>query len=276
MKKFNESRDDLAPYGLTCELWQTHLTSRPDRHNEIEINFMLDGSLTYLFHSKKIRTEKGKIIIFWALQPHQIVDFDEVSSYYVITIPFNIFSSWNLPSSFTNSLLQGEIQSMDVNDINNAKNKFQTWETDLNKKVEVLKEICILEIQALLKRYIYKNRYNVMKLSDNSEMSVVENMAVYIATNFTKGIRVNDVADHANLHPDYANQIFKKSFGTTISSYLAQQRVLFAQRQLTATNKSITSISYEAGFNSISRFNATFKKMNGTTPRDYRIGNRVV
>jgi len=275
MKKFNESRSDLKPYGFTCELWKSHLMRRPDRHNEIEINFLLDGSLTYLIHNMKIKTEKGKVLIFWALLPHQIVEFDEVSPYYVVTIPINFLSSWNLSNSFIDRLLRGEVQMMEIDDVSKIENMFQSWEKDLNQGLTELREVCIVEIQAFLKRLIYHNKDNIELTSDNLNLSVVEKMALYIAANFTKGIRVNDVALHVNLHPDYANQIFKNAFGVTISSYLMEQKVLFAQRQLTASNKPITSIAYEAGFNSISRFNATFKGINKVTPREYRINSKA-
>jgi len=65
------------------------------------------------------------------------------------------------------------------------------------------------------------------------------------------------------LHPDYANVIFKKTFGYTISDYLLEQRVLYAKRKLSITQDSITSIAYDSGFNSISRFNASFRKSSG-------------
>ncbi|WP_133672797.1 helix-turn-helix domain-containing protein [Maribacter caenipelagi] len=43
-----------------------------------------------------------------------------------------------------------------------------------------------------------------------------------------------------------------------------------AQRKLISTDKSTTNISYECGFNSISRFNLAFKRINNCTPREFR------
>ncbi|GEM_PF-2341802 len=66
LKHFDESREDLKPYRLTCELWESYLMPKPDQHNEVEINFLIEGSLTYLIHDKKIKVEKGKLVAFWA------------------------------------------------------------------------------------------------------------------------------------------------------------------------------------------------------------------
>src|SRR5215813_1892146 len=37
---FDTRRRDFAPYGFTCEVWEPRQMLRPDRHDEIEINFL--------------------------------------------------------------------------------------------------------------------------------------------------------------------------------------------------------------------------------------------
>lgn len=270
LKHFDESRQDLEPYGLTCELWESYLMRKPDRHNEIEINFLLEGSLTYLIHNKKIRAEKGKIIIFWGLMPHQIVGFDKISPYYVVTVPLNLISHWKLSHNFLDNLLRGEVYLIDDDSIDKLDYFLKLWTKDLQRGVPELSDVCMLEIQAFLKRMSFQNHFQPSKTTESLDLSVVEKMAVYIAANYTKGIKIKDVADNVDLHPDYANQLFKKMFGATISNYLINQRIMYAKRKLSVTNESITAIGYDAGFNTISRFNAAFLKINGCTPREFR------
>lgn len=81
LKHFDEKREDLTPYGLTRETWCPNVMRRPDRHNEIEINYLPEGSITYLIHDKKIHVEKGSFIMFWALLPHQIFHYSRNQSY---------------------------------------------------------------------------------------------------------------------------------------------------------------------------------------------------
>ncbi len=276
LKKFDESRQDLKPYGLTCELWQPKLMRRPDRHNEIEINFFPEGSLTYLIHDQKLKIKKGRMIIFWALFPHQIVDFSNDAPYQVITIPFSTLLSWNLPKRFLEMLFRGELKATTYKPSNAvlANQIFERWADELNRDIAVLKEICSLEIEAYVKRLAYRvmNATPSIEKVEPLPINLVEQMAVYIAANFTSPIKVANVAKAVELHPDYANSIFKKTFGYTISDYLIEQRVLFAKRKLSITLDPITTIAYDAGFNSISRFNASFRKYCGMTPRDFRKG----
>jgi len=274
LKRFDESRQDLKPYGLTCELWQPKLMRRPDRHNEIEINYFPDGSLTYLIHDQKLPIKKGRMIVFWALLPHQIVDFTEDAPYYVITIPFSVLLGWNLPKRFLEALFRGELKATTYKPSNPLLDNrlFQRWEKELHTNNVPLMDICSLEIQAYLKRFAYRtlNATRSIEKVEPLPINLVEKIAVYIATHFNKPIKVQDVAKAVGLHPDYANAIFKKTFGYTISDYLIEQRILFAKRRLSITQDSITSIAYEAGFNSISRFNASFRKYCDMTPREFR------
>uniref|UniRef100_UPI001B809DFC helix-turn-helix domain-containing protein n=1 Tax=Neolewinella xylanilytica TaxID=1514080 RepID=UPI001B809DFC len=60
------------------------------------------------------------------------------------------------------------------------------------------------------------------------------------------------------------------AFRLTLTEYIAEERIAYASRQLIATSDPITDIAYASGFQSISRFNAAFRKINDCTPRAYR------
>ena len=273
LKHFDEKREDLTPYGLTCEVWRPNVMRRPDRHNEIEINYLPGGSITYLIHDRKIHVAKGGLVIFWALLPHQIVEYNGDSPYFVVTIPFTLISQWNMPKPFLDILFKGQVQLFEtVQNTQKTKDMFQQWALDLDGNKDYLNEVCTLEIQAYLKRLMQQQpRINASKLKmEMPTMNLVEKMAIFIAQNFTNPIKVTDVAFAVGIHPDYANSIFKQTFDESLSRYLIQQRVLYAQRKLSISIDPITSIAYEAGFNSISRFNASFRKFVGKTPRAYR------
>ena len=98
----------------------------------------------------------------------------------------------------------------------------------------------------------------------------IEKMTIFIARNYMRPIKNRDIGKAVGLHPDYANTVFKKSFGMTLNQYLLQQKILHVQRQLSVSNDSITEIAYEAGFNSLSRFNAAFREKCHCNPSEYR------
>ena len=64
LKSFNETREEFMPYGFTLERWTPCLMPRQDRHNEVEINYLSEGSLTYLFHGKRGTVPAGRLTLF--------------------------------------------------------------------------------------------------------------------------------------------------------------------------------------------------------------------
>lgn len=272
---FDESRDQFKPYGLTCELWKPELMGRPDRHNEIEINYFPEGQITYLFQEKKITIPAKRLAIFWGLIPHQIVHYKGSAPYYVCTIPFSLFLQWKLPPAFVDRIFKGEV-ILEASKESSWYDAYllKTWIDDINN--DTSDKVILLEMHARLSRLAISNlstKENNHSSIHSNEISHVERIAIYIAKNYCNPIDVSDVGEAVGLHPDYANTIFKKAFGSTLSEYIIEERISHAQRKLITTDINISSIAYACGFNSISWFNTSFKKINGCTPREFRTNN---
>lgn len=62
VKTFDERRNAFTPYGFTCELWAPKPMDKLDRHNEIELNYLPEGTLTYFFKESKITVPAGKLL----------------------------------------------------------------------------------------------------------------------------------------------------------------------------------------------------------------------
>lgn len=272
LKAFDEKREEFKPYGLSCELWSPRLMKRPDRHNEIELNYFPKGSITYFLRDNRITIPTRRLAVFWALIPHQIVDYGEVAPYFVCTIPFSLFLEWKLPALFVERILKGEILIDNSEEFSTADEfMFKNWLVDCTN--EDRSKVIPLEMHGRLHRMALNNE--AASGLDNlpvraSEISKVENIAMYIARNYSKPINASDIGKAVGLHPDYANAIFKKTSGSTLRDYVIAERISHAQRKLLATDKAITEIAFDCGFNSIGRFNAAFQKVNHCTPRDFR------
>ncbi len=268
--KFNHNRKVFSPYHLTCEKWTPCLMRHPDRHNEIEINYFPSGEMTYLFQGRKISIPSQKMAIFWGLIPHQIIDFKGNAPYYVCTIPFSQFLNWNLPKAFVDQQLKGKVFIEQHNGFSNYDEFIlQRWSEEI-KNISRL-QLVLLEMQARLTRMavLYKPE-DQESFHNQYTATQVEKIAIYIAQNYREPIKLTDIGKLTGLHPDYANHLFKNTFQCTINKYIIEERITSAQRALLTSHRSINQIALENGFNSLSRFNAAFLKINGCTPREYR------
>jgi AraC-like DNA-binding protein len=280
MVSFDPNRPDFTPYGFTCVRWSPSPMRRPDHHNEIELNLLQSGWLIYLLGGRKVKIEAGKLSVFWAAIPHQIIEFGTETEYYVATIPFAWFLQCKLPDNFVQPLLHGDTLSEPTRDRSRTdQHLFAQWDEDLSKKQKESETIVMMEMHARLLRLASglpalpsptgKARNRHLALNDGG-LNKVEQMACLIARQYSEPLTVEDIGKAVGLHPNYAMSLFKKAFGTTLIDYLTHHRISHARRLLATTNEKIVDVAFSSGFNSISRFNETFRRACGCSPREYR------
>ncbi len=92
----------------------------------------------------------------------------------------------------------------------------------------------------------------------------------YIMQNYAGSLSLDAVAAQAHLTPTAFCRYFKKHTRHTFVHFVNRIRVNEACRQLSAgSQNSIAAVAYSCGFNSITNFNYVFKKLTGTSPREY-------
>ena len=279
MVSFDPNRPDFTPYGFTCVRWNPSPMRRPDHHNEVELNMLQSGYVTYLLGGRKVKIGAGRLSVFWAAIPHQIIEFGTETEYFVATIPFAWFLQCKFPDKFVQPLLRGEVHSEPTAARGPSDHHlFTQWELDLRQSQKETKEIVMLEMEARLLRLASslpdlpscgKSRQRHLAIDDGA-LNKVERMACLIAQRYTDHLTVEEIGETVGLHPNYAMNLFKKAFGTTLIDYLTHHRVSHAQRLLATTDEKIVEIAFSSGFNSISRFNEAFRRACGCTPREYR------
>ncbi len=288
MKCFDATRPDFAPYGLTCERWTSAAMERPDRHNEIELNLILDGSLTYLFGGARVTIHAGSLSAFWAAMPHQILgpkSPEAYAEYYVATIPLTWFLQIKLPDRLAEPILHGQfIHELDQRQFPSDRDRFERWAEDLGGDQPDRHRAAFLEIEARLLRLALglpphepcpRNARLHQAALHQGQLSKAEQMALYIAQHYTVPLTVEEISGSVGLHPGYAMTLFQKTIGLTFVEYITQHRLSHAQRLLATSSEKVLTIALESGFGSLSRFNDAFKRAFGCTPRQHRKNHQV-
>lgn len=98
----------------------------------------------------------------------------------------------------------------------------------------------------------------------------IETLRNFIDTSFTQPLTLKILAKKAGFTTTYLCRIFKEHTGKSIIHYLIQRRIEAAMLQLSTTSHKILAIAFECGFQDLSHFNRTFKKITGSTPGEYR------
>ena len=91
----------------------------------------------------------------------------------------------------------------------------------------------------------------------------------HIEQHFAEPITVQEMADLTFLTVPAFCRYFKKMTGQTLTSLLQEYRVSQA-RLLLLQGRPVTEVSFATGFNNLSHFNRTFRKLTGQRPSNYR------
>jgi AraC-like DNA-binding protein len=94
----------------------------------------------------------------------------------------------------------------------------------------------------------------------------------FVETHFKQRINVAQVAQAVHLSVPAFCRYFKKTTQLTYTDFVNQYRITIAKKLL-LQNKTISEAGFEAGFDNLSYFTRTFKKVTGLTPTQYKQTN---
>lgn len=104
--------------------------------------------------------------------------------------------------------------------------------------------------------------------------SVINHAIQFIHENFIDpDISLNRVAEELSLSPAHFSTIFSQSLQKTFIEYLTDQRIYLAMNLLIESNKKLSEIAFDIGYNDPNYFSFLFKKRQGMSPKEFRQKN---
>lgn len=98
----------------------------------------------------------------------------------------------------------------------------------------------------------------------------VEHALEFIAHNYEKNIKVNDIANYIGINRSYLTNIFKKSLNVSPQEYLVNYRLNKACSLLKTTNLPVSTIASQVGYDDPLTFSKVFKNFHEVSPSTYR------
>ena len=92
----------------------------------------------------------------------------------------------------------------------------------------------------------------------------------FIRNNYRHDIKVQDIAQYAQVDRSYLYRLFMEEFHISPKQYLIRQRLQCAMDLLAHSNLNTTEIAYASGFADPSAFCSHFRRLTGFTPKHYR------
>lgn len=100
--------------------------------------------------------------------------------------------------------------------------------------------------------------------------SILKPAIDYIFNNKKLNVTLDDMANLCHISSSYFSRLFLSEMGENFSTYKSRLKIEWAKKLLETTDKTVSEISSDLGFNDGGYFIKVFKKMEGVTPSMYR------
>ncbi|WP_316831486.1 AraC family transcriptional regulator [Pedobacter aquatilis] len=127
-----------------------------------------------------------------------------------------------------------------------------------------LKEIIILLSQT-------KNAEALQMILSQLFSPAIYSFRQIIEANLFSVLTLNELADYCNLSLSSFKREFAKHYDDTPANYIKTQRLEKATDLLTVSNKRISDIAFECGFNDLANFTRSFHDKYGISPSQFRL-----
>lgn len=152
--------------------------------------------------------------------------------------------------------------------------------TNVGRKIEKLNQYSTIEqfirMLDILKDLALSDEFKVLNPSGflmdaiPQDFQRLQGIFNFVRENFRRPISLEEAAEKAHLAAPSFARYFKKVTGRTFTHFVNEYRLLHASKLLAETEKSITDVCFECGFNNFSHFNKQFKEYSGKSPSAFR------
>ena len=261
--------DNLELFDFHCIEWHWH--------TEFEFVYVETGTVYFGISDKQFALSEGqgvfinsKILHRYFSQGNAIVPNFVLMPYFIAAQDSLIYQKYVLP--IMASPMDYQIFSSDI-----------PWQA---QALSLMREMMAAQENAsdveLVNSYLIQKIWHILyQNTDIEHMGKKENysassqarlqlMMQYIHQKSAYNISLSDIADQAKVSKSTALNLFQRYLGISPVTYLVNYRLQEAAKLLASTEKKVTVISKDTGFDNVDYFCKAFKKYYKLTPTEYR------
>lgn len=122
----------------------------------------------------------------------------------------------------------------------------------------------------IMRNFDYVDRDKARAPLPKQSIEQLNKVLQYIDEHLGDDIKLSQLAEVAQVSPGYLSELFKRFNGLPPVAYIVNKRVRTAIERIRTTDRSLTDIAMDCGFNNNANFYKAFKKVTGRTPLAYR------
>ncbi|NDY92763.1 AraC family transcriptional regulator [Ideonella livida] len=129
------------------------------------------------------------------------------------------------------------------------------------------------DLLALLARctdYRLLSNVQMQSSDDDSQLDQINAIVQRITDNVAQSLSAGELAAELDMSESRFSRFFRRATGNTYTDFVNRVRVNRACQLLMDSDRRVTDICYEVGFNNVANFNRRFLDIKGMTPSEFR------
>ncbi|APQ19012.1 AraC family transcriptional regulator [Maribacter hydrothermalis] len=243
-------------------------------HPELELTFIKKGRGTRFVGNSILPFAINDLVLLGANLPHNYTSLEQAKKNsheaIIIQFPKDIFKSFKECELFNQLYIDAERGIQFTHPPKKTIHLLNLFENlgkpqQLSVLIEILDTLCKDQNRKYLSSSTYRHH-----LASSKTQHKIKSVTSFILENLDQKLTVTMMAEHVNMVEQSFCRWFKNAVGHSFITFLNLARIEQACMHLSTTDKLIQAIAFDCGFESLSHFNRTFKKIKGISPRVYR------
>lgn len=265
---------EIRQYQNNFEVWHssyTNMTFLAHRHNEVELIRVRSGTSNITVNNQEFLLNEGDLLLCQSGSIHFSDSLKAKNSLEFILFNPALVQSRAEPLKLTTQHFTAE--TLKTHDMLYATEKlFNEISIELSEHNAFYEKI----VQNSLKTFLYKlQRYFPVILQEETTFSIknspfISDALSYMEAHLSDELTLEEVAASVNVESGYFSRVFKKYTGLNFVKYRNLLRIDTAIKQLQETDKSISDIAFDCGFQNIRTFNRVFSQYTQKSPTEFR------
>lgn len=229
-------------------------------HRQVEIFYVLDGTIEVTISGQKKILEKGMVSIAF---PHVVHETRTSHHSSAVMIIFN-------PDFLSDFSAEFNTQTPEIPFMEAPQNsgRFSSLVSELLENAQKNTDIRISKGYLYILTAMILAQVPLMKQENvYATASICQEISNYLNQHFTEELSLSQLADALGYSKYHISHIFKEKFGCSYNDYLKRLRTEHAMGLLTHSGLSATDICFASGFSSLRSFYRAFHEIYGASPK---------
>ncbi len=275
----------FVPFDQNFEFEFYRTNVRSDRsiglhfHDCLEINYCLEGEGFLLVDEKRLEFKPGSFYFINNLEVHEAVSTNGLKMIVIMFQPSMIYQNNDFDYRYIQPFYPKHVSYSNQLEADEAvlqqmRAVMKSMEQEMTEKqvgYQMMVKAMLMQLLGLVYRNLSQYESTPAQLDTQKSYNRLRPVLEYIELHYTEEqFSLDRLASLVHMNRTYFSTFFKKIMQTGVFDYINRLRVEHACVLLTGTEKSITEIALECGFENVSYFNRRFKQQLGLAPGKFR------